>query len=395
MRVLVLTHNYPRFPGDPAGAYVARLAEAGAGEGGQFRVVAPHTRGAPEAEDTPGVAVRRFRYAPVALERIGYRGYADPGVLRRALTLVLLPAYLAGFRRAARRAVIDFSPALVHAHWWFPGGWVAASLGRPYVVTSHGSDVRLFDRGAWWRRSGRRVLTRAEAVTAASRFLADDIDRQAGPLPRPVQITPMPIDVALFERGRATPKAIPPRILYAGNLVPSKGVDLLLRALALLRERRVACRVKILGEGPDEAKLRQLAQVLGVAGDVDWSPFVPQSQMPAEYGASTVTVLASRGRSEGLGLALVEAMLAGSAVVATDAGGIPEVVQDGETGLLAADGDAGDLGDKIGRLLQDAALRTRLTDTGRARVAERYAPVSAARRFHDLYRAVANGQPAR
>jgi glycosyltransferase involved in cell wall biosynthesis len=205
----------------------------------------------------------------------------------------------------------------------------------------------------------------------------------------------MPIDVALFERGRATPKAIPPRILYAGNLVPSKGVDLLLRALALLRERRVACRVKILGEGPDEAKLRQLAQVLGVAGDVDWSPFVPQSQMPAEYGASTVTVLASRGRSEGLGLALVEAMLAGSAVVATDAGGIPEVVQDGETGLLAADGDAGDLGDKIGRLLQDAALRTRLTDTGRARVAERYAPVSAARRFHDLYRAVANGQPAR
>ena len=395
MRVLVLTHNYPRFPGDPAGAYVARLAEAGARDGSRFHIVAPHSRGAPETEESPGVTVHRFRYAPISLERVGYRGYADVGVLRQALTLALLPAYLAGFRRAAQRAINEFAPSVVHAHWWFPGGWIATSLGRPYVVTSHGSDARLFDRGRWWRRVGRRVLRRAGAVTAASRFLALDLERQAGPLPHPVTITPMPVDIARFDQGRATPKATPPRILYAGNLVPSKGVDLLLRALALLRARRVACRVKILGEGPDEAKLQQLARALGVAGDVDWSPFVPQSQMPAEYGASTVTVLASRGRSEGLGLALVEALVAGSAVVATNAGGIPEVVQDGETGLLAADGDARDLGDKIGRLLDDAALRTRLTDTGRARVAERYAPASAATRFYDLYRAVANGQPAR
>lgn len=395
MRVLVLTHNYPRFPGDPAGAYVARLAEAGAGAESQFQIVAPHTRGAPEAESGPGFTVRRFRYAPVPLERVGYRGYTEPGSLRQALTLLLLPAYLAGFRRAARRAVSDFSPALVHAHWWFPGGWVAASLGRPYLVTSHGSDVRLFERGRWWRGVGRRVLRRAGAVTAASRFLADEIERQAGPLPRQVAVTPMPIDVALFDRGRAAPKAVPPRILYAGNLVPSKGVDVLIRAFAQLQERHVPCRLKILGEGVEEGSLRRLAHDLGVADNVDWSPFVAQSHMPAEYGASTITVLASRGNAEGLGLTLVEALVAGCAVVATGAGGIPEVIQDGETGLLVADGDHRDLADKIARLLQNPALRTRLTETGRTRVIDRYAPASAASRFLALYDAVALGQPAR
>lgn len=395
MRVLVLTHNYPRFPGDPAGAYVARLAEAGAGEGNQFCVIAPHTRGVPETEDTAGVGVRRFRYAPTSLERVGYRGYAEPGLAHRALTLALLPGYLAGFRRAARRAIKDFSPALVHAHWWFPGGWVAASLGRPFVVTSHGSDVRLFDRGSWWRRAGRKVLTRAGAVTAASRFLANDLEQHAGPFPRAVEITPMPIDVSLFERGRTTPKAIPPRILYAGNLVPSKGVDVLLRAFALLREQRLSCRLRILGEGPAEHDLRHLAETLGIAADVDWSAFVPQTQMPAEYGASAVSVLASRGQSEGLGLALVEALVAGCAIVATPAGGIPEVVQDGETGLLARDGDAADLAAKIARLLHDAPLRDRLTDTGRHRVADRYSPASAARRFLALYDTVAHRHASR
>jgi glycosyltransferase involved in cell wall biosynthesis len=117
--------------------------------------------------------------------------------------------------------------------------------------------------------------------------------------------------------------------------------------------------------------------------------------MPAEYGASTVTVLPSRGQAEGLGLTLVEALLAGSAVVATPAGGIPEVVQDGETGLLARDGDPEDLADKIARLLDDPALRDRLIATGSARVRETYSAAATARRFLALYDAIAARQPAR
>lgn len=122
-----------------------------------------------------------------------------------------------------------------------------------------------------------------------------------------------------------------------------------------------------------------------------FSSFVPQGEMPAEYGRSTVTVLPSRGNAEGLGLTLVEALLSGSAVVGTPAGGIPEVVIDGKTGLIARDGDATDLAQKIGRLLSDSELRERLVRCGAERSRERHAAITAAARFISLYEQVRGG----
>ena len=108
-----------------------------------------------------------------------------------------------------------------------------------------------------------------------------------------------------------------------------------------------------------------------------------------------MTVLPSRGRAEGLGLTLVEALLAGSAVVGTPAGGIPEVVRPSETGLLASDGDAGDLAAQIRTLLEDEALRERLTAAGDAMARSTFAPRAAAQRFLDLYTSVATSRPPR
>jgi glycosyltransferase involved in cell wall biosynthesis len=108
-----------------------------------------------------------------------------------------------------------------------------------------------------------------------------------------------------------------------------------------------------------------------------------------------VTALPTRGRAEGLGLSLVEALLAGSAVVGSRVGGIPEVVQDGETGLLFGDGDVEGLAGALARLIQDHALRDRLSAEGLRRVKDRYAPDSAARRFLDLYDDIAGRRPSR
>jgi glycosyltransferase involved in cell wall biosynthesis len=167
-------------------------------------------------------------------------------------------------------------------------------------------------------------------------------------------------------------------------------VDILLRAVAQLHATNLSCRLRILGEGPSEAGLRDLAGRLGLA-DVEWSPFVPQDRMPAEYGASTITVLPSRGRFEGLGLTLVEALLAGSSVVGSAVGGIPEVVEDRVTGVLVRDGDADELARALRELLQDRALRDRLSDAGRARVAKIYGADTAADAYLDLYARAGHG----
>jgi glycosyltransferase involved in cell wall biosynthesis len=385
MRVLVLTHNYPRFAGDPAGAFVARLARAAAAAGHETRVIAPHAPGAALEEGAEGVTLARFRYAPDSFERVGYTGALHRNALTSPLVALVLPSFLLAFRRAAQREAAAFRPDVVHAHWWIPAGWVASSLGVPFIVTSHGSDVRLLERRAFLRRVARRVFARATVATTVSRFLATDLLTWIPDLATPVEVTPMPLDIDRFSAGTREEKAVPPRILYAGNLVASKGVDVLVHAVAMLIGRGVRCELKVLGQGPEQPALEALARRLGIAGSVTWSRFLPQSEMPAEYGRSTVTVLPTRGQAEGLGLTLVEALLAGSAVVGTPAGGIPEVVIHEETGLLARDGDAGDLAAQIERLLADPALRARLTERGRAHVSRIYAPDAAAARVLALY----------
>jgi glycosyltransferase involved in cell wall biosynthesis len=239
------------------------------------------------------------------------------------------------------------------------------------------------------------VFRQAARVTTVSKFLAADIHRMLPELQGRVQVAPMPVDVGGFLEGARTAKVDPPRLLFAGNLVPSKGVDVLLRAVAELARRGVACELKILGEGPARPELEALAREIGIESRTTWAPFVPQARMAGEYGASTVTVLSSRGQAEGLGLTLVEALLAGSAVVGTAAGGIPEVVVHEQTGLIARDGDPADLATQIQRLLTDAPLRERLTRAGKEHARRIYAPEAAIDRFLEIYDAVADHQPHR
>lgn len=389
LRILTLTHNYPRFPGDRAGAFVARIAQGAALYGHQVEVIAPHAPGIATDEETAGARVRRFRYAPERFERVAYTGGLHQGTLRSPSVALAFPGFLMAFSHAVRTATRRFRPDLIHAHWWFPSGWFASWQRLPYLITCHGSDVRLLERGDLVRKLAGPVFRRAVRITTVSRFLAEDIRRMLPALESAAQVTPMPVDVNTFLRAESK-KVEPPRILFAGNLVPTKGVDVLLRAFAELQHRGIACQLKILGEGAARSDLETLAHDLGIAPQVTWAPFVAQPHMAAEYAASTVTVLPSRGQAEGLGLTLVEALMAGSAVVGTPAGGIPEVVLHEQTGLISRDGDIQDLATQIERLLTDVSLRERLTRAGREHVLWNHSPETAIGRFLEIYDAVAD-----
>jgi glycosyltransferase involved in cell wall biosynthesis len=390
LRILTVSHNYPRFPGDPAGAFVARIAEGAAAKGHEVEVIAPHAPGTSRDERVGALRVHRFRYGPDRLERVAYTGGLHQGTLLSPLAALAFPGFLVAFARAVSSAVRRLQPDLIHAHWWFPGGWFASRAGVPYLITCHGSDVRLLDRAGLVRALARPVFQRAAGVTVVSNFLAQDLMRLLPGVALQPVVTPMPLEVTRFVQNGGAGKVEPPRILYAGNLVPSKGVDLLLQAVAELRQRGVACQLKILGDGPSRNHLHALAGELGIGSVVTWSPLVSQTQMPSEYAAATVTVLPSRGRAEGLGLTLVEALLAESAVVGTRAGGIPEVVRHEQTGLIARDGDAADLASQIQRLLTDLPLRERLTRAGKEYAFRTYSPEPAIGRFLEIYHAVAD-----
>lgn len=395
MRILFATHNYPRRAGDHAGAFVARLAESLAAGGHDVRVVAPHAPGSDNSEALNGVQVDRFRYGPDALETVAYRGDLHRRQAFDPRALLGIPAMLGAFGLAVRGAVRAHAPDVIHAHWWFPAGtfatWSATAAGHriPVVVTCHGSDVRLLDRGGAVGALGKRTLTNADAVTCVSQFLQRDVERAVPQLAGRVQTIYMPVDAEAFERARgAAKRAQPPRILFVGNLVPSKGVDVLIAAFGMLRARGVEARLRIVGGGSEQRNLEEAARTAGVVDDIDWAGFVAHDRIADEYATATVLVLPSRGQGEGLGLVLAEALLCGTSVVASPAGGIPEVVVDEVTGLIARDGDCAHLARQLERLLRDDALRTRLVDAGVQHVRSRFGREASVAAFERVYRRV-------
>ncbi|MFI5235373.1 MAG: glycosyltransferase family 4 protein [Gemmatimonadales bacterium] len=387
---MFVTHNYPRWPGDRAGVFVARIADLARAAGHEIAVVAPHAAGAEPREMTGDIDVRRFRYAPEQFERIGYQGDVAKSLAAPAAILAM-PFYALGFRRAVAIAVGEFRPDVIHAHWWIPGACAAVGQGVPLVVTCHGSDVRLLLGSRILRRAARQVLPHAVSISAVSRVMRDDLAVVVPAVASRLSVTYLPVDGERFTRQPAARRG-PPRILYAGNLIAAKGVDLILRAYARLLGLGVECELRLVGDGPGRPVFERLAAELGLGHAVVWAGPRPYDEMPGEFAAATVTVLASRGpRGEGLPMTAVEALLGGSAVVATPAGGTGEVIQDGITGLLAADGDAADLARQLGRMLGDPALRQSTVVAGRSLVQSLFAPGPAAARFFALYEAARAG----
>lgn len=314
MKVLVLTTSYPRFPGDAAGRFVADAVERLRGREVDVEVVSPAS----------------FRHFGVA------SGSGVAANLRRPLRALALPAFLAAFARAARRASRDAD--LIHAHWW-PAGAAARLTGRPYVVQLWGTDVELARRVAPLRPLARRVLSSARLVICASRALADEARRLGAS------------DVRVIPSGVEVPREVgeeddPPHVLYAGRLSPEKGVLELVAAANGLP-------LVVAGDGPLRARV---PQALG---------FLPHDELGRRYGRAAVVACPSR--REGFGVVAAEAMAHGRPVVASAVGGLLDLVVHEETGLLVPPGDVAALRAALERLLRDRDLRRRMGEAGRAR----------------------------
>jgi glycosyltransferase involved in cell wall biosynthesis len=329
MRVAVLTTSYPRYPGDAAGRFVSDAVEHVRSRGVDVDVVGP----------------QQFHGFGLTF------GHGVVGNLRRRPWLLLaVPALLTSFVRAARRVDAD----VLHAHW-LPSGWVAARTGKPYVVQVWGTDVELARRAPWLARS---VLRGARAVIAASSALADSA-RTLGATD--VHVIPSGVDIP----PDVGEEAVPPEVLYAGRLSPEKGVLELVRAAAGMK-------LVVAGDGP----LRP--RVPGARG------FVPHDELQALYRRAAIVACPSR--REGFGVACLEAMAHARPVVATDVGGLRDLVVDGETGLVVPPRDPAALRDALERLLGDRELRRRFGAAGRERARERFSWDAVTDATLDVYR---------
>jgi glycosyltransferase involved in cell wall biosynthesis len=218
-------------------------------------------------------------------------------------------------------------------------------------------------------------VARARFVVAVSEFTREHIQGIARAEDRDkVVVVRNGLNASSFSPRRIDPNGVP-LLLSVGRLVEKKGHDTLLAAGALLRDRGLAFRIEVIGEGPLRAQLEDQSRQLGLNGQVVLAGSRDHGQVRAAYDRAHVFVLPCRqtsvGDRDGLPVAIVEAMAVGVPVVSTLVAGIPELVADDISGILVPPDDPARLADAIERVLSDGALRSRLVAGGRT-VASRY-----------------------
>jgi glycogen(starch) synthase len=304
-------------------------------------VVAAHSSlEMPDDSEFAGVPVYRFRFVSALAER--------------DLSL------LADTTRRLADVLRSFQPDLLHVNYWEPSLFfhrrVAAVAPAPLLVSFRGPPPEPGDRQDTVFGQAMRAATWVTAVSESAlqrvRALAPDVTSRSSVIRNGLEmpaLAPAPLPWA------------PPRVACVGRLVPEKGFDLALRALARLTTRFPALRLTLVGDGPERPRLEALARELGLGNAVTFLGWLPPPQVPAVMNGATLVVVPSRW--EGLpGVAIQAAQMARPAV-ATRVGGIPEIVLDGETGLLVEPDDVPALAEAIARVLESP---NRAAEMGRA-----------------------------
>jgi glycosyltransferase involved in cell wall biosynthesis len=369
MKILTFSTLFPNSAKPGHGIFVeTRLRHLVASGRVESRVVAPvpwfpsrHPRfgawatwaSVPRREQRFGIEVAHPRY-PV-LPKIGMN---------------VAPALLAASSRAAIGRLLDegFDFDVIDAHYFYPDGVAAVMLGRyfnkPVTITARGSDITLLPNYRLPRRMIRWAASSAHHVITVCNALRDEVIA-LGVEPERISSLRNGVDLALFHpapRAETQSAAQEPFTLLAvGHLVPVKGQERIIGALPLLPD----VRLRIAGDGPDRAKLVQLAQELGVGERVTFLGAVRQPELVQHYNQADALVLASS--REGWANVLLESMACGTPVVASRVYGTPEVVAAPEAGVLMDELSARGVAEAV------KALRTNYPDrTATRRYAERF-----------------------
>lgn len=320
------------------------------------------------ADAAPKLAVR-LAHAALLLRRP--RSYlnglaeviASPDFSRRDLRRGLILAH--------RLARLGAPPLYLHfAHRPATVGRFAALLaGVPYGLSAHAKDIWLTPA----RELARKVRDAEIVLTCTSEGQRRLAELSGGETP--VVLAYHGVETAGRRQQPADPSQ-PPVILSVGRLVEKKGHETLLQAVALLRDRGCAFRLRIVGEGAEWARLQRLVHELDLEESVTFTGPLSEAEVVGEYERAQVFALACRelenGDRDGIPNVVLEAMAHGLPIVSTSSAGILEAVTHEQSALLAAPGDAAGFADQVERLLLEPGLRERIGARALRRVRERF-----------------------
>ena len=326
----------------------------------------------------------------------------------RAVTQVVNPSAY----RELRRVLNSFRPDVVHGRvlLWQLSPVVLAALGTvpmvfnpaDYKTACPTAKKILPDGEPCVYRRGLECLRRGCCRTAPQwalemlqgriwercRSRIDRVVAQSQGAKQQLERLGLPVDEVIHngvaERAPRPPLSEPPLIAFAGRLSPEKGVQVLLRAFQLVVQSVPGVRLSIVGSGPERPSIERLARELGVGGQIELAGHLQKAEMENRLERAWVQAVPSLWHEPFPNVA-TEAMMRGTAVVASHMGGLPEIVEPGETGYLVPARDVPALAGALTEIVADRGLAERLGEAGRWRALRLFSMESSASRFEKLY----------
>jgi teichuronic acid biosynthesis glycosyltransferase TuaC len=375
LHVLTITPFYPRSGDESGGCFVAEPLVALAKQGVQSTVFAVNPFYRPAAAPSQSsVKAHGFRYPALP----GGSGLASAG-------FGLFLRLLVSAKRFHEQNPID----IVHAHGALPCGHAAQLLSRhlkvPYVVTVHGLDAFSTRQVAGWpgvlcERVSRRVYAAAAQVVGVSRRVCEEVQKGTAGQAKTSTVY-NGVDPELFAPGSESAE---PTVLTVGNLIPTKGHELMVKALAELRNEFPSIKWEVIGDGPELNRIRQLAEKSGVLTHIIFRG--RQNRRLVAEAFQRCTVFALPSFYEGLGCVYLEAMASGKVAIGCLGQGIDEVIEHGKNGWLVNPNSAEELTGGLRLLLRDTSLRQQIGAAARQTVLNSYTLDGQARRLIAVYR---------
>lgn len=328
--------------------------------------------------------VHRFPYFFPRGEILGYKT-AIPEILKTNVwAKFLIPFYIISGALNALILSGRENYDVIHVHWPIPLALFSLPFklkGTPVVHSYYTAEIKLVENLGIFGKALKILIKTANVKTAISSYSANLLNEK--------NVIVIPYSSALDFDEFLPPKEKPevPRILFVGRLVERKGLIYLISAMEVLKKRGIRAELRIVGEGPLMESLRNYAK--GLEDSVKFLGKVSSQELVEEYKNSDIFVLPSivdsRGDTEGLGVVLLEALSFGLPVIASRVGGIPDIVENGKTGILVPEKDPMAIADAIVRLLSNWNEAKKMVINGQAKIAERFSASKIADKLIQIY----------
>ncbi len=371
MRILMTTSTFPRWNNDSEMSVVFDIAKniKSYHRETSITILAPHFPGAKTDETISNIKIKRFIYMTFFLEKLCYDGGVMANIKHHKLLILLIPFLLLFQLLAIIKIIKKENIQIIHAHWLLPQGLTAVIYKKLFnknikiILTAHGSDINQL-QGIINKKIKNWIIDNVDSITTVSQDLKNKINIINNK--KKILVIPNGIDLKLFQSNPLSLKIIKKFqiksycLLYIGRLSKEKGIYTMINAIQNIVKQYPLIKLLIIGFGPEYDTLQSKIEKRNLEKNIILVGKIPHNKIIKFY--NTADILLTPSLNEGFGITCLEAMACHTPVIASNVGGIPEILKHNYNGLLFPVNNSATLANCINSLLTDKRKIKKLTD---------------------------------